>query len=251
MEANYLNLITELEKDLKLNSLLGELPNLSDFNILDFEQELEELNASCDTTLSAIEGMELELEDFDLEAMLGQLENNSQVVEEKELKQLVVDYECRVCNLQFTTTSNLQRHTRSQKHQRRVVRQTEVVQTSPFTFEVKLVTPEQPQQQLTLDQMTGIDFIEEELLFEEVDDRQSKKRKLKSRKAQKLTSSEGKKLFRCDYCPKVFTTASNLNRHENLHGNKKTHECQTCGKKFQQKEYLKKHQIVHERSTRL
>ena len=291
MDAKSFNFISSAEAEISL------IPSLEDFGVLlDFEGEEDELNGSRDTTLSAIEGIDFDL-DFDVDDVLAQLEKNFDQVQAddllllaeslpqfegelptmtKEKEELAAakksSFDCAPCGLCFTTSSNLQRHTRSKKHQsncrsnscvtteQQQQQQLSVLQqTSPFSFEVTLVQPTTalPSAQ-TLDQMAGIEFLledfDEEMLFAETDEvvpvekqEEKPKRKLKSRKAQTSTGKGVKKLFRCAHCPKVFTTASNLNRHENLHGNRKLHECLLCGKRFQQKEYLKKHQVVHER----
>lgn len=238
---------------------------------LDFDAALEdipegeELNSSCDTTLSAIEGMDLDLDDIDVDQVLEQLERNiSQVWNNDELLLTTVEelqpeefvevqpqsHDCATCGLHFTTASNLKRHFRSIKHQQNAAKtpaaDSQLIQTGPLEFEVKV---------LTLDQLAGLELnfddfamAEEEAQFEAVESA-GRKRKNRSRLSQKCVGRDGKKLFRCAHCPKVFTTASNLSRHENLHGMQKLHECTECGKKFQQKEYLKKHQVVHERTT--
>ncbi|KAG5669481.1 hypothetical protein PVAND_017368 [Polypedilum vanderplanki] len=139
---------------------------------------------------------------------------------------------CVICDLKFANSPNLKRHFNSKKHQEKLTAATaktpELLQTGEFSYEVNYVMK-----------------IDEENF--EIEINKNGRKIHESRKEQKITNEKGKKLFRCKFCTKVFTTASNLNRHENLHGKKKLHECQTCGKKFQQKEYLKKHQIVHER----
>jgi uncharacterized C2H2 Zn-finger protein len=69
------------------------------------------------------------------------------------------------------------------------------------------------------------------------------------KKCKKVCLDDGRKLFHCHLCPKVFASNSNLRRHENLHGRGKIQRCPVCGKTFMQKEYLKKHLVVHERGS--
>lgn len=53
--------------------------------------------------------------------------------------------------------------------------------------------------------------------------------------------TEGRRLFKCGYCGKVFTTNSNWRRHERTHTGEKRHKCTDCAKTFSRKEDLKIH----------
>ncbi|KAG5669520.1 hypothetical protein PVAND_017407 [Polypedilum vanderplanki] len=67
------------------------------------------------------------------------------------------------------------------------------------------------------------------------------------KKKTKIILENGRQVFQCCFCPKVFSNNSNWRRHENLHGRGGIQECSICGKTFMQKEYLKKHMVTHTR----
>ena len=213
--------------------------DINELNIWNLEVITEDspLDASCNTTLSAIEGMELDLDDFDVDEALQQIERDLSRVHSDDallldsLPALLLDFDsknyCEMCDVQLSNSSNFKRHLQTSKH----------------------LQMQQQEMKPTLDQLTGLDLADE-FDFEEEEEAMVRRKTRKSRVLQQCRSGGGKKLFRCSHCPKVFTTGSNLNRHENLHNRRKLHECKTCGKRFQQKEYLKKHGIVHERSKK-
>lgn len=54
-------------------------------------------------------------------------------------------------------------------------------------------------------------------------------------------TSSGKKLFYCDFCPKVFNKGSNLLRHRTMHSDFKAFCCSLCGKNFRLNASLTRH----------
>lgn len=201
------------------------IDELSEFLLFDFPENSEDLNLTNETTLSAIEDENF---DFEFDQKIVEIEAEILNFDDNNSRNQI----CVVCDQKFANLPNLKRHFGSKKHQEKLTaaaRTPELLQTGEFSFAVNYVMQmEEENFEIEFSNKTGRKIHE-------------------SRKNQKITNDKGRKLFRCKFCPKIFTTASNLNRHENLHDKKKLHECQTCSKKFQQKEYLKKHQIVHER----
>lgn len=51
--------------------------------------------------------------------------------------------------------------------------------------------------------------------------------------------------YKCQFCPKEFTSLSRLRGHEATHSGERRHECNICGQKFIQIEYLREHVSMH------
>ncbi|XP_063290506.1 gastrula zinc finger protein XlCGF26.1-like [Pelobates fuscus] len=65
-------------------------------------------------------------------------------------------------------------------------------------------------------------------------------------KGNKLTVSDnGKPLFPCSDCGRIFTKQSSLINHQRTHSREKTYKCSDCGKDFTTKYLLTKHQKNH------
>ena len=50
---------------------------------------------------------------------------------------------------------------------------------------------------------------------------------------------------RCNLCPKIFTTARQLNEHRDIHIDNKRFECQSCYRIFTKPSELKRHETIH------
>ncbi|XP_066274868.1 zinc finger protein 366-like [Branchiostoma lanceolatum] len=60
-----------------------------------------------------------------------------------------------------------------------------------------------------------------------------------------FVDEEGKKRWRCNQCPKVYSSKHNLMTHVLGHSGIKPHACQECGKLFKQLSHLNTHMLVH------
>ncbi|XP_078621039.1 uncharacterized protein LOC144887580 isoform X2 [Branchiostoma floridae x Branchiostoma japonicum] len=60
-----------------------------------------------------------------------------------------------------------------------------------------------------------------------------------------FVDEEGKKRWRCNQCPKVYSSKHNLMTHLLGHSGIKPHACQECGKLFKQLSHLNTHMLVH------
>ena len=58
-------------------------------------------------------------------------------------------------------------------------------------------------------------------------------------------SPKWKKMHQCDFCNKLFSTASNMREHRRTHTGEKPFVCRYCGKAFAQSSTHSKHQLVH------
>ncbi|XP_066983037.1 zinc finger protein 91-like [Macrobrachium rosenbergii] len=58
-------------------------------------------------------------------------------------------------------------------------------------------------------------------------------------------NSEGKKVWKCTLCPKVFYQSSNLHCHMRFHTGEKPYKCNVCPKAFKQITHLKEHMHKH------
>ncbi|XP_078671824.1 uncharacterized protein LOC144911597 [Branchiostoma floridae x Branchiostoma belcheri] len=60
-----------------------------------------------------------------------------------------------------------------------------------------------------------------------------------------IVDEEGKKRWRCNQCPKMYSSKHNLMTHVLGHSGIKPHACQECGKLFKQLSHLNTHMLVH------
>ena len=63
--------------------------------------------------------------------------------------------------------------------------------------------------------------------------------------AEKCDTSVQKKLFPCDLCSRVLSTAYSLSQHKKTHTGQKTHQCEQCGRGFGNSSHLKIHRMTH------
>ncbi|XP_064101148.1 zinc finger protein 729-like [Macrobrachium nipponense] len=87
---------------------------------------------------------------------------------------------------------------------------------------------------------TPSDYLTEESLLE-LKASPNKKPRLKF----DYINSEGKKVWKCTLCPKVFYQSSNLHCHMRLHTGEKPYKCNVCPKAFKQITHLKEHMHKH------
>lgn len=241
---------------------------------------------SFETTLSANENQELEnIEEFtDLESMFTddiQIIANKLVEEQGAIEipfaeNISKGIECFICNLYFSNFSNLSRHFGSKKHQRleagfkNNLMSTTISNDSTLFKEEKCQVIQDGQSSsisvniidLTKDidssknHDTGSIRNDEEFVQEMRDfifDQNKFLQKPSIYKSPLENSSQLEVLptpMKCRFCPKKFSTCSNLRRHENLHIPVKLFPCHICPKKFKQREYLKKHLFTHTHGKR-
>ena len=51
--------------------------------------------------------------------------------------------------------------------------------------------------------------------------------------------------YKCDNCPKTFTTLQDRDRHTSVHTGNYRFSCQVCGKGFNRNDHLNKHYKTH------
>src|SRR6218665_2117943 len=132
-----------------------------------------------------------------------------------------------------------------------------IIQSRNSAFEKP--TEENKQYVADMDQVTSSEYKEEaggRLKLEHDNDEQQDDASTGKRNAQKelrghrslpyqLYKKDGKTIYDCRHCKKVFSQLSNLKVPIRIHTGERPFACKECGKSFTQLAHLEKHQLVH------
>lgn len=267
MSENFLDTLSFID-DIKFTSFDEnyQQSEITPINPLDIQPISHDFDEFLKNYISNKEKIEEKSQHFDIENMdvIFMDEPESEIIvtnkenQQFHLKIKILDespeksqkFSCVICNLQFNSKFNLDRHFNSQRH---------AFNEGEFSDLSDLIEEEIPDE---IDVKFETAFCKEcskvfknpyQLKIHQQSVHRSYKckkcsRGFKNEKELLLHMDRHKKeeLFRCQHCNKTFTNNTNMRRHEKLHLSAiKTFGCGTCGKTFSQKTNLQRHEKTH------
>jgi len=175
-------------------------------------------------------------------------------------KPLNSQYQCNKCEKYFTSPDNLSRHEKLARHNKKVIHTCNICNAAfaridNLRHHIKVQhSPDyiKPKCDICKDVFSSSSHLKRHKLALHMSDRALKHickicEKTFADKYSlvthlKRTHINGKSLFKCDECLKVFKNMSKLKRHSNVHAENKYY-CKPCNKSFSRKDHLHRHKL--------